>query len=173
LGDGTVVETTASHPWWDVTTRTYTRTDHLAVGDRLLTADGSTLTVAGMSGPQGEQQVYNLTITGPHTFYVGDTEILVHNCGTDISNDVLDTTRAGHALQGDAYHAFPDIVDNYAGLAQTSSVNNGTLYQLAGSLNGVEGRFEWIIDTAGEYAGQVSHRLFVPGGTITGVPIKP
>ena len=79
LGDGTVVETTASHPWWDVTTRTYTRTDHLAMGDQLLTADGSTLTVAGMSGPQGEQPVYNLTITGPHTFYVGDDTILVHN----------------------------------------------------------------------------------------------
>ena len=79
LGDGSQVETTASHPWWDVTTRTYTRTDHLAVGDQLLTADGSTLTVAGMSAPQGEQQVYNLTITGPHTYYVGDDTILVHN----------------------------------------------------------------------------------------------
>ena len=28
LGDGGRVETTGSHPWWDVTTRTYTRTDH-------------------------------------------------------------------------------------------------------------------------------------------------
>ena len=81
LSDGTAVETTDAHPWWDATTRTYTRTDHLAKGDQVLTADGTTLTVAGVSGPQGAQPVTNLTITGPHTYYVTNTSILVHNCG--------------------------------------------------------------------------------------------
>lgn len=71
------------------------------------------------------------------------------------------------------YISFNNIVDNYAGQATKTLINNGTLYQLEGSLNGVQGRFEWIIDSTGKYAGQVSHRYFVPGGTLNGVPIKP
>lgn len=43
-----------------------------------------------------------------------------------------------------------------------------TLYQLAGSLNGVAGRFEWIIQD-----GSVTHRMFIQGGTMNGVPIIP
>jgi len=90
-----------------------------------------------------------------------------------INNDVLGKPRVGSALKLDEYHAFPDIVDNYAGLATKTPIKNATLYQIEGSLNGVQGRFEWIIDSTGKYAGQVSHRYFVPGGTLNGVPIKP
>ncbi len=68
-------------------------------------------------------------------------------------------------------HGFNDIVDNYAGLATQTKLKNGaTLYQLPGSLNGVEGRFEWIVDPK---LGGVSHRMFVTGGTVNGVPSKP
>ena len=85
-----------------------------------------------------------------------------------ISNDVIDLPRVGSALKTDAFHAFPDIVDNYAGFATQSSISNGTLYQLQGSLNGTVGRFEWIIQNQ-----QVTHRMFVPGGGINGIPIMP
>ncbi len=81
LGDSTVVETTASHPWWVASERAYVRTDHLEAGDQVLTADGSTLTVHSVSDPRGEQLVYNLSVTGPHTYYVSQTNILVHNKG--------------------------------------------------------------------------------------------
>ncbi|MBD1226990.1 hemagglutinin repeat-containing protein, partial [Xenorhabdus griffiniae] len=68
-------------------------------------------------------------------------------------------------------HGFNDIVDNYAGLATQTKLKNGaTLYQLPGKLNGVEGRFEWIVDPK---LGGVSHRMFVTGGTVNGVPSKP
>ncbi|QQG26705.1 VENN motif pre-toxin domain-containing protein [Pectobacterium carotovorum] len=68
-------------------------------------------------------------------------------------------------------HGFSDIVDNYADSAVKTSLNNGaTLYQLEGSLNGVPGRFEWILDPK---LGGVSHRMFVSGGTVNGVPSKP
>ncbi len=85
-----------------------------------------------------------------------------------ITNDITSLQRVGSALKSDAYHAFPDIVDNYAGLASKSPISNGTLYQLKGSLNGVEGRFEWIVQN-----NQVTHRMFVPGGEINGIPIMP
>lgn len=85
-----------------------------------------------------------------------------------IKNEVIDLPRTGSALKTDPYHAFPNIVDNYAGYATKNSISNGTLYQLQGSLNGVEGRFEWILQNQ-----QVTHRMFVKGGTINGIQIMP
>jgi filamentous hemagglutinin len=68
-------------------------------------------------------------------------------------------------------HGFTDIVDNYAGSATPTRLNNGaTLYQLEGSLNGVAGRFEWIVDPK---LGGVTHRMFVQGGKVNGVASKP
>ena len=88
---------------------------------------------------------------------------------SNVSNDVIGLQRTGSALKTDRYHAFPNIVDNYAGYATKSSINNNaTLYQLQGSLNGVVGRFEWIIQNQ-----KVTHRMFVPGGEINGIPIMP
>lgn len=56
-------------------------------------------------------------------------------------------------------------------MAQKTTLKNGaTLYQLGGSLNGSLGRFEWIIDPK---LGGVSHRMFVPNGTVNGIPTKP
>ena len=113
--------------------------------------------------------------------------------GSVIHNDVLDSPRTGSALSVDDVspiyeinertrrpqivkefpasaqaHGFNDIIDNYAGYATKTSLNNATLYQLEGSLNGVPGRYEWIIQD-----GQVTHRMFIQNGTMNGVPIKP
>ena len=110
-----------------------------------------------------------------------------------IHNDILDSPRTGSALKvdeikptyavdpktGRAYmvqefpagaqaYGFNNIVDNYAGYATKTSIENGVLYQLEGLLNGVSGRFEWIIQD-----GQVTHRMFIQNGTMNGVPIKP
>ena len=83
-----------------------------------------------------------------------------------IKNDIIDLPRTGHALKTDPHHAFPNIVDNYAGYATKTPINNATLYQLQGSLNGTVGRFEWIVQNQ-----QVTHRMFVEGGRINGIPI--
>jgi len=85
-----------------------------------------------------------------------------------VKNDIIDLPRKGSALKSDAYHAFPDIIDNYVGDAVQCPISNGTLYQLEGSLNGVAGRFEWIVQDQ-----SVTHRLFVAGGGINGIPIWP
>ena len=66
-------------------------------------------------------------------------------------------------------HGFTDIVDNYASEASSFKLDRGAvLYQLEGSLNGALGRFEWIVQD-----GEVTHRMFVRGGVVSGVPIKP
>ena len=83
-------------------------------------------------------------------------------------NEVNSLQRVGSALKNDKYHAFPDIVDNFAEFAVKSPIPNGTLYQLPGAYKGLAGRFEWIIQD-----GVVTHRLFVKGGGINGIPIIP
>ena len=66
-------------------------------------------------------------------------------------------------------HGFPDVVDNFASSGTSFSLRDGvTLYQVDGSMNGVAGRFEWIVDE-----GAVTHRMFVGGGAVNGVPIVP
>lgn len=112
---------------------------------------------------------------------------------SSITNDILECPRTGSALKIDDVkpirqinpktgrpeiikefpataqsHGFNDLVDNYAGHATKSQIPNGTLYQLDGALNGVQGRFEWIIQD-----GNVTHRMFIQNGTMNGVPIKP
>lgn len=87
----------------------------------------------------------------------------------DTGSPVEDLPRTGSALKKDLYHAFPDEVDNSAGAGTATQLRPGvTLYQVEGSYKGVEGRFEWIVDN-----GNVTHRMFVPGGTANGIPIKP
>ncbi len=91
--------------------------------------------------------------------------------GKRISNPVLKSSRVGKATKIDAHHAFPDIIDNYAGKAKTFSIKgrdgkSRTLYQIKGSLNGKSGIFEWILD---KETG-VTHRRFIPNGKITGTP---
>jgi filamentous hemagglutinin len=66
-------------------------------------------------------------------------------------------------------HGFPDVVDNYAGTGSKFILPDGAvLYQVSGSLAGVAGRFEWIVEK-----GAVTHRMFVENGSINGDPIKP
>jgi hypothetical protein len=104
------------------------------------------------------------------TIIANDKDSFSVNSGkVEIKNDILDSVRTGSALKVDQYHAFNDVIDNYAGMAiKTNIGNNATLYQLEGSLNGTAGRFEWIIQNC-----NTTHRMFVPGGTMNGVPIKP
>ena len=120
--------------------------------------------------------------------YGGEGGSSTGESGSDavIHNDVLDSPRTGSALKVDDIspiyeinektgrpqivkefpataqaHGFNDIIDNYAGYATKTSLNNATLYQLEGSLNGVLGRFEWIIQN-----GNVTHRMFIQNGTM-------
>ena len=86
----------------------------------------------------------------------------------NIENDIIGKPKVGSATKLDDYHNFNKIVDNYAGMATKTKIDNGVLYQLKGALNGVEGRFEWILQD-----GNVTHRMFIAGGEITGIPIKP
>jgi hypothetical protein len=81
----------------------------------------------------------------------------------------------GSALKDDVYH-------RAAVFASEDIASKGSVYrfvggdgveklivQAPGELDGVAGRFEWIITDQG----QLTHQMFVKGGSINGVPIMP
>jgi len=120
------------------------------------------------------------------------TLIKAETLGT--THPVLDFTRVGSALKSDPYHAFNNIIDNFARYAAEYRVTGGDgvnykLYQIKGSLvkfdtkyvfdkntrnyimttvrKDVEGVFEWMVDPN---KGLTTHRRFIEGGQITGFP---
>jgi len=91
----------------------------------------------------------------------------------EIKHPVLENIRTGHALKPDLYHAFNNIIDNFARDAQKFALmgKDGflkTLYQIEGSFDGVPGIFEWIVDSRPDHG--VTHRFFIKNGKITGKP---
>jgi len=174
--NGEEILTTPEHPFY-VPKKGWIGAIDLRAGDILVLQSGEYVVVELIQHEILETPVtvYNFEVEDFHTYYVSDSAILVHNtCGAKsasnqvIKNDIINLPRTDSALKNDAHHAFSNIVDNYAGYATKSSISNGTLYQLPGSLNGVAGRFEWIVQD-----NSVTHRMFIKGGTINGIPIMP
>lgn len=103
---------------------------------------------------------------------VDSAKILKTSKGKIISNPISKSIRTGKANKLDSYHAFPNVIDNYAGKAKKFDLKGADgktrkLYQINGSLNGKDGIFEWILD--GE-KGVTTHRRFIENGKITGKP---
>ncbi|MFB7777861.1 Hint domain-containing protein [Streptomyces bauhiniae] len=98
---------TSDHPFYDLTSRSWTDAGRLRVGDRLQTPDHGTVTVVGVTSYTKPQVTYDLTVEGVHSYFVaaGDTAVLVHNisCRT-ISEGVLKHIADRH-LWGGEYHA--------------------------------------------------------------------
>jgi hypothetical protein len=120
--------------------------------------DAATAVEGVAAEAEGANPVFNIPRVGSGAKM--DPEYPIYDAGGNMIREFPPTPQV---------HGFSDLVDNYAALAQRFPVSNGgTLYQIGGSSNGVAGRFEWIVQN-----GAVTHRMFVPGGSINGVPISP
>lgn len=87
-GADSVLHTTANHPFWDDTTKTWTPAGALKAGDRLASTAGHEAIVQSVVGTPGTADRYNLTVAQLHTYYVvaGDTPVLVHNSSCGVLN---------------------------------------------------------------------------------------
>ena len=129
-----------------------------------LNAEGEARRQSQFMQPSSTEELVMMTMTDAAMVSIP----LVGRSASGASNPISGLPRVGSALKRDKYHAFPDIVDNYAAIATRTTLDSGAvLHQLRGTLNGVAGRFEWIVQD-----GRVTHRLFVPGAELNGVPIK-
>lgn len=76
--DGETIETTPDHPFYTTDDR-WVSAGELQVGDELRSANWQVGTLEGISVNFGPEQMYNLTVTTAHTYFVGDGRWLVHN----------------------------------------------------------------------------------------------
>ncbi|MEV6299127.1 polymorphic toxin-type HINT domain-containing protein [Actinoplanes sp. NPDC051861] len=85
-GRSSVLNTTQNHPLWNETEQAWTEAKDLKPGDKLETADGSTLTVNTTRNYNDTKEMRDLTVANIHTYYVlaGNTPVLVHNTGGDL-----------------------------------------------------------------------------------------
>jgi hypothetical protein len=88
---------------------------------------------------------------------------------------LMNANPVGSALKADKYHNAATFMRDAAAQSGTdfdivgADAITRTLVQIPGTLDGQAGRFEYIIDQAGN----LTHQLFVPGGGINGTPIIP
>ncbi|WP_168200615.1 polymorphic toxin-type HINT domain-containing protein [Allokutzneria sp. NRRL B-24872] len=89
VGSGPAMATvtaTAGHPFWNAKTSQWEDAGDLRAGDALLTPSRDVVPVSAVQQRSAEQQVFNLTVEGVHTYYVlaGNSSILAHNCGEQL-----------------------------------------------------------------------------------------
>jgi RHS repeat-associated protein len=82
LADGTTINSTAEHPFWETRDQEFTDAEDLKAGDTVLAANGSTVAVARLTPSQADLTAYNLEVADIHTYYAGGATVLTHNaCG--------------------------------------------------------------------------------------------
>jgi hypothetical protein len=78
--NGELIETTPEHPFY-TSEGEWINAGELEVGELIYSLDGEFGAVESVVFVADPQQMYNLTVDEAHTFFVGDGEWLVHNCG--------------------------------------------------------------------------------------------
>ncbi|WP_392893133.1 polymorphic toxin-type HINT domain-containing protein [Streptomyces sp. LN699] len=122
LSDGSSLETTPGHEIY-AEKRGWVLASELRTGDRLLRPDGERIAVAGVRGDTdaASRQVYDLTVGGTHTFYVGAegaraSDVLVHNC-LNLNDELLPALskyRDSGEMHALAEHVLPTPAEAFA-----------------------------------------------------------
>jgi len=110
-----VVHTTQKHPW--LTTKGWITAGQLRLGDQAQQLDGSTAAVVGLKIISGAASMYDLTVSNVHTFAVGDSQFVVHNCLDEREqyvHDNLDTLVPDHGGDADTI-LYGDKAPSYNG----------------------------------------------------------
>ncbi len=76
-----IIRSTPEHPFYNPTSKRWMSAIDLEAGEKVLTSAGAHINIESINtfSPTNEIDVYNLTVSNNHTYYVGCDEILVHN----------------------------------------------------------------------------------------------
>jgi hypothetical protein len=98
----------AEHPFW-VKGKGWTAAEDLKSGSEVQDAHGEWLQVGSFEPQSDEQETYNLTVEGSHSFFVSDSQVWVHNAICNIGNYAYGTyNELRTARAADAHHIFQD-----------------------------------------------------------------
>ena len=114
---GFTLHTTAHHPFFDATVRSWVEADDLVAGHRLFTSDGTEVTVGQVTPEPGTAVRRDLTVDQWHAYYVGapGSAVLVHNCDEVTVYHFTDKKGYDAIRAGDPYHIKPGDSKNGAG----------------------------------------------------------
>ncbi|WP_430788539.1 polymorphic toxin-type HINT domain-containing protein [Actinoplanes sp. G11-F43] len=149
-GSTTVLHTTAHHPFWSPSTRSWVNAGDLAANAELATSGGGRATVSAVNVFTSRQTMYNFTVADLHTYYVlsGNEWILVHNapkCGRVAPSHayrggvykelkVPDPANPGNLIVvpgGEVNHMPPkDSLMKAFGLTESQAVENGIAIEM-------------------------------------------
>ena len=132
--------TAPTHPFY-VPKLGWTSAIKLRAGDILVLSNGEYVVVEAVQHEILESpiKVYNFEVEDFHTYFVGESSVLVHNrCGSggvelssngsEISNDILDKPRKGSALTIDEVKSIRDgknnIIKEFPSVAQSHGFND-------------------------------------------------
>ena len=79
LSSGIEIVTTAEHPFFEYDSRNYLRADQLTVGMKLMSRSGDLIEIEGVEVVERKVEVFNITVSGNHNYFVSEAEVLVHN----------------------------------------------------------------------------------------------
>ncbi|MFU8803792.1 MAG: polymorphic toxin-type HINT domain-containing protein [Bradymonadaceae bacterium] len=82
IGQIRTLETTPSHPFWHVDSMEFRQAGELQPGDELLSHQGREIRVVDVRWAQESDTVYNLSVDGFRTYFVGEWGVWVHNVKT-------------------------------------------------------------------------------------------
>ena len=138
-GSSELISTTDEHPFHVADTAKWTRADGLRIGDHLSTITG-TSKLQGVIYTTKRVPVYNLSIPGSPTYYIGEHGVWVHNAACKLPKIDFDGVRSGipawdrfsrRALQGvaDGTHSGSRIMANAMSDASLQAVRTGSWFK--------------------------------------------
>ena len=77
--DTGALETTPNHPFY-TTDRGWVEAGQLKIGEHIRTATGTDALVVSFTVDPHPARMWDITVAGAHSFFVGSGEVLVHNC---------------------------------------------------------------------------------------------
>ena len=118
VGVGEVLETTDEHPFW-VVGRGWVEVEDLRPGDILTTYEGQELRLVAVERQERSLRVYNFEVRGLHTYFVGDAQVLVHNCAEkrkegNLTSDEGDFVSLFKAPQGGRTGVAQEVVEGFS-----------------------------------------------------------
>jgi RHS repeat-associated protein len=140
------IRTTWEHPFWSDTRHAWIAAAQLEYGERLRSVDGRVATVITIRNYVDERDMWNLTISEIHTYYVlaGTTPVLVHNTGPGC---IADADGIQHAMnrhlkdgpEWDPKAGYFDVGTDFGALASRTSGQIG--------IRQANGNIKYVIDT--------------------------
>jgi Pretoxin HINT domain len=125
------IHSTSVHPFW-VKGVGWTGADYLNVGDTLELHDGRDATITALRDTGELKRVYNFTVEGFHTYYVGELGVWVHNVGVCPQDGPRPPQSA---LGGERTYADPDPRQYEGGISPDTPVIDHNLARALGGGN--------------------------------------